>query len=57
MIHIEPITLQNPFEQFPYLKDIWPKASSAIAQEATKKAMENQEQGLYLVMKDYVAIG
>lgn len=57
MIHIEQITFQNPFDKFPYLKEIWPSASSAIAQEATQETIENQELGLYLVMKDYIPIG
>lgn len=57
MIHIEQITFQNPFELFPYLKEIWPNASSAIAQEATQEAIKNQDIGLYIIMKDYEPIG
>lgn len=57
MIHIEPITFQNPFEQFPYLKEIWPGVSSNLAQQAVDEAVENQDLGLYLIMKDYTPIG
>ncbi|MFY2658370.1 GNAT family N-acetyltransferase [Achromobacter xylosoxidans] len=47
----------NPFVEHPEFRLIWPTASSRIAQEATAEALENGEEGVFVIHADGTPVG